>query len=138
MDADGDNKQNLTNNASHDSNPSWSPDGKRIAFDSYRAKSRDIYVMDVDGGNQRRVTQNPFKDWDPSWSPDGKQIVFVSNREDDGNREIYVINTDGTNPRNLTNHPDDDTIPAWSNPVLSVAPAGKILTTWGWLKQVDQ
>ena len=97
--------------------------------------------MDADGGNQRRLTQNPFKDWNPSWSPNGKRITFVSNREDDGNREIFVINTDGNNPRNLTNHPDDDTVPAWFGPAVApaaVAPAGKKITMWGWLKQVDR
>ena len=94
--------------------------------------------MDADGGNQRRLTKNPFKDWEPSWSPDGKRIVFVSDREADGNHEIYVINADGSNPRNLTNHPDDDSNPAWYGPAFAVAPAGKILTMWGWLKQIDR
>ena len=94
--------------------------------------------MDADGGNQRRLTQNPFKDWAPSWSPDGKRIAFVSDREADGNWEIYVINADGSNPRNLTNNPDDDTAPAWFNGAFAVAPAGKILTIWGQLKQVDR
>ena len=141
MDTDGKNSRKLTNHPPSDDNPSWSPDGKRIAFTADRSDrewNRQIYVMDADGGNQRRLTQNPFKDWNPSWSPDGKRIAFVSNREDDGNREIFVINTNGDNPRNLTNNPDDDTNPAWSNPVLAVSPADKIFTTWGWLKQVDR
>ena len=64
------------------------------------------------------------------------RIAFMSHR--DGNEEIYVMDADGGNQRNLTNHPDDDSDPAWYNPVLSVAPAGKILTIWGWLKQIDR
>ena len=71
------------------------------------------------------------------------RIAFVSDR--DGHiinnffaYEIYVMDNDGDNQRNLTNNPHDDTDPAWSNPVLAVAPAGKILTMWGRLKQVNQ
>ena len=64
------------------------------------------------------------------------QIAFMSDR--DGNWQIYVINTDGKNPRNLTNNPHDDTNPAWYNPAFAVAPTGKILTMWGWLKQIDR
>ncbi len=138
MDADGRNPQNLTNHPNSDENPSWSPDGKRIAFDSFRDGNRDIYVMDVDGGNQRRLTKNPFKDWEPTWSPDGKRIVFVSDREVDGNHEVHLINADGNNPRNLTNHAGDDTDPAWFDPAFAVTPTGKILTIWERLKQVDR
>ena len=64
------------------------------------------------------------------------QIAFVSER--DGNSEIYVMDADGDNPQNLTNNPDADVNPAWFDPALAVAPAGKTLTMWGWLKQVDQ
>ena len=133
------NQRNLTNNPRFDTDPIWSPDGKRIAFTSMKNEgNRDIYVMDADGENQRKLTNNPFKDCEPSWSPDGKNIAFVSDREEDGNMEIYVINVDGGNPRKLTNNPFDDTAPAWYDPAFAVAPAGKILTTWGWLKQVDR
>ena len=122
MDADGSNLQRLTNNPRHtDYSPSWSPDGKQIAFMSSRdghvdprhgAPTYEIYVMDADGGNPQNLTNNPADDRVPSWSPDGKRIVFSSRR--DGNLEIYVMDADGSNPQNLTNNPYNDRFPSWS------------------------
>ncbi len=126
MDADGGNQRRLTNNPASDHSPSWSPDGKRIAFISDRDGhphripgwfTSEIYVMNADGSNQQNLTNNPADDRDPSWSPDGKRIAFMSRR--DGNNEIYVMDADGGNQQNLTNNPDpnghpNDEEPSWS------------------------
>ena len=139
MDADGGNQRRLTDNRNSDWSPSWSPDGKRIAFMSDRKGDHikfDIYVMDADGGNQHKLTNHRTWDGSPSWSPDSQRIVFNSNR--DGKSEIYVMDADGGNLQNLTNHPHSDYGPAWLNTPFSVSPAGKRFTTWGWLKRVDQ
>ena len=85
-----------------DRDPSWSPDGSRIAFTSYRDGNWDIYVMDADGSNQQRLTDNPAVDRMPSWSADGSRIAFVSGR--DGNWDIYVMDADGSNQQRLTDN----------------------------------
>ena len=143
MDADGSNQRRLTENLAIDWHPSWSPDGDRIAFSSFREGNSDIYIMDADGKNQRRLTKNRQSDWHPSWSPDGEWIVFASDRN--GNAEIYVMDADGGNRRNLTKNRGDDWHPSWFDPAFAVeiapfavGPAGKKLTMWGWLKQVDR
>ena len=139
MDDDGDNQRNLTNNPGDDKDPSWSPNGKRIAFSSARnGELHDIYVMDADGGNLLNITNHPDSDWNPSWSPDGKRIAFVSNRTKDLNPDIYVMDADGGNPQNLTNNPHSDITPAWFNSPFSVSPSDKKFTMWGWVKQVDR
>ena len=139
MDVDGANQRRLTDNRNNDWEPSWSPDGKRIAFIADRKGNIDkfdIYVMDADGENQHNVTQHRAWDGAPSWSPGNERIVFHSKR--DGNWEIYVMDADGGNLQNITNNRHDDYGPAWLNSPFSVAPAGKKFTVWGWLKQVDR
>ena len=113
MDKEGKNLRQLTDHPSDDRHPTWSPDGKQIAFISNRdgGKASAIYVMDTVGNNLRRLTNDVKFTWidSPDWSPDGKQIVFTSmviNKDaKKKSSEIYVINVDGKNPRQVAKNP---------------------------------
>ena len=68
--ADGSGQTRLTDNPYSDQDPSWSPDGTKIAFVSERlGAGTDIYVMNADGSDQTRLTDNTVNDLDPSWGP---------------------------------------------------------------------
>jgi dipeptidyl aminopeptidase/acylaminoacyl peptidase len=93
--------------------PSWSPDGRRIAFARSRGDDdSEIYVMNADGSRQRAITRSDGADDEPDWSPLGDKIVFRSRR--DGNSEIYVMNADGSEVTRLTWNEEYDGHPDWS------------------------
>jgi TolB protein len=96
--------------------PTWSPDGKSIAFvdngnsDGAGTWGGDLFVMNADGTNVRKLTHttgdDPHTARTPSWSPDGKRIVFAYSGEG-----IFVINADGTGLHEIVNGGSD---PDWS------------------------
>ena len=105
---------NLTQSAGYDRYPSWSPDGGRIAFVSFRdGGDGEVYAMDADGTSPTRLTQDASDARSPSWSLDGERIAFMSNRDGD-DYEIYVMAADGTNLIRLTQDADYDWFSAWS------------------------
>jgi len=69
MNVDGSEQVNLTNNPAIEEDPSFSPDGKKIAFASNRDGNYEIYIMNVDGSEQVRLTKNPAGDEWPCFSP---------------------------------------------------------------------
>ena len=120
MDADGNNQIRLTYHWEMDIQPSWSPDGGRIAFASNRnGGNYQIYVMDSNGKNVRRLTAG-INDRNPAWSPGGQKIAFTGIGDEEIGREnrkakIYVVTPDGTNLKKLAGHiPSTDLDPAWS------------------------
>jgi Tol biopolymer transport system component len=84
--------------------PSWSPDGRRIAF------VRDgLLVMNADGSGERELSSAAVNlDDAPAWSPDGRRIAFVANKR------LYVVNADGSGQRRLTRNPVRFSDPVWS------------------------
>jgi uncharacterized delta-60 repeat protein len=86
-------------------NPAWSPDGTKIAFERRRELADglypdEIFVMNADGSNQVNLTNTPTEfEWSPAWTPDGR-ITFIR----DG---LYVMNADGSNQTRLSEDAGD-------------------------------
>src|SRR5437773_10595400 len=115
MNPDGTDQTRLTDNLAYDDQPTWSPDGSKIAFISNRDGNFEIYTMNADGTGQARLTNNPAADGFPAWSPDGAKIAFVSgDLRNPTTFEIYVMNSDGSNRTRLTNDSLIDGVPSWS------------------------
>jgi Tol biopolymer transport system component len=118
MNADGSGQRRLTRNTVRDHYPVWSPDGRRIAFES----NWQVWVMNADGSGQRRLTRNGGRNFAPAWSPDGRRIAFERRlgRQQSprcsgcGNAlafEVWVMNANGSGQQALTRRGAQ---PAWS------------------------
>ena len=83
-----------------DEDPTWSPDGTRIAWTGYAANATHIWAADPDGANAVQLTTGLVQDMQPAWSPDGSEIAFASDR--DGDFEIYAMNADGSGVTQIT------------------------------------
>ncbi|MEA2476563.1 MAG: hypothetical protein QOC87_762 [Actinomycetota bacterium] len=95
-----------------DSDPSWSPDGARIAFTrAYRTSN--VYIMNADGTQQRQVTTGPSGDSSPDWSPNGQRIVFSSHMNNSA-LDLFTVNSDGSDVVQLTHTAAYERDPAWS------------------------
>jgi Tol biopolymer transport system component len=92
--------------------PSYSPDGKHIAFVSNREGSLQVWVCDSEGKGPKRLTSLAARCGTPRWSPDGKQIAFDTQLK--GHSAIYLVGVDGGSPRPLTTGDSDDRVPSWS------------------------
>ena len=109
MNTDGSRVRRLTDNEAFDGQPNWSPNGRKISFQSYREGQLSIYTMRDDGGDQKRLTYDVPDAFGSAWSPNGRIIAHSSFSAG----EIFTINVDGSDSRNLTNNPSFDFAPDW-------------------------
>ena len=120
MNADGSGPQDqITNIPDGACQPSWSPDGMRLAFISPCLARQDqypganLYAVNADGSGISELTSDNAGDFDPAWSPDGTRIAFTSVR--DGSRQIYVLNLADNSIKALTSYSTDVHLPDWSS-----------------------
>jgi TolB protein len=91
--------------------PVFTPDGRRVVFQSNRSGRWEIYSMAIDGTDVRQLTNEPGDNVTPAVSPDGGWIAFAANPG--GESDIFLMRADGTDRRQLTDHPGDDSHPHW-------------------------
>jgi Tol biopolymer transport system component/DNA-binding winged helix-turn-helix (wHTH) protein len=108
----------------YQSDPTFSPDGRKIAFLSDRSGSQEIWIADIETQTSTQLTHfgGPLTG-SPSWSPDGLQIAFDSELR--GSTDIFVMPAGGGVPRRITASPGDNCVPSWSGDGKAVYFASK-------------
>lgn len=104
----------LTTQSSYETEPVWSPDGKKIAFASDREGGSDIFIMDAAGGPATRLTFNSASEIPQGFTPDGKAVIYSASIQDapsallfpaSWQTELYSVPVNGGRPRQILSTP---------------------------------
>ena len=99
---DGTNKTQLTHNDVDDGHPTWTPNGKWIAFSSMVEDIYQIFIVSAAGGAAKQLTFSDASHYQPTFSPDGKRIIYISNAHN--HYTLWMVDANGTSKIQLTNH----------------------------------
>ena len=110
INADGTGLRRLTRSPWPEFDPSWSPDGRLIAYRSEPHEHPQLWVMNADGSQPHRLTRDGGF---PDWSPDGLTIAYAPGGGSSGRSWIAVMNADGSEPGRVP-HTDYGEYPSWS------------------------
>lgn len=119
-DVDGHNAVPILRSSEPIMSPSWSPDGKRIAYVSFEGKRPRVYVSHVATGQRQLVSSYPGINGAPAWSPDGSRIALALSKGLGSNPNIYVMDLTSKHLEQMTRDGAINTEPSW-------APDGKSL-----------
>ena len=111
-DSDGFNPQTVVRSAEPLLSPSWSPDGRRLAYVSFERGNSSIYIQDIATGARELLTSFRGINGAPNFSPDGRRMALTLSRS--GNPEIYVMDLGSKALTQITNQFGIDTEPTWS------------------------
>ncbi|CAN5213582.1 amidohydrolase family protein [soil metagenome] len=109
----------ITDNLDDPAFPDWSPDGRRIAFQSYMGGNYHIWTMRPDGSGLRQLTFGRYDDREPRYSPDGTRIAFSSDRG--GSYDVWVLDLRDGGLSRWTRSPVEEFAPTWSPDGTEVA-----------------
>lgn len=102
----------------HGRHPSFSPDGRTIAYVRYTSDgwSTCLWLMNADGTNQSQITNsNMGVVWHPRFSPDGSQVLFQCSKTQKRDFDLYVVNRNGNDLKQLTTNTSYDGDPYWAS-----------------------
>jgi len=102
----------ILTSSEQDASPHVSPAGDKIAFQSWRSGSQEIWTARIDGSDPIQLTSAGAMAGSPSWSHDGHRIAFDA--RPDPSAHIYVIDANGGAPRPVTHGDFNDIVPSWS------------------------
>jgi TolB protein len=91
--------------------PTWSPDGKRLAYVSFQSGRPAIYIQDVSTGKQTKIISFPGLNSSPAWSPDGQRLAVVLSK--DGTAQLYIYHLAGGRLERITRDWAINTEPSW-------------------------
>lgn len=109
---DGSEIKNVTSHESIVVGPRWSPDGRYLAFTSYRDGPPEGYIRDLKNGTDKKVASFDGLNLCGSFSPDGNKLLLTLSK--DGNEEIYVLEIDTMKLTRITHNYSIDVSPTWS------------------------
>jgi Tol biopolymer transport system component len=138
MNGDGTRETRLTNSSDREDYPTWSPDGRKIAYLKQSQNIFSIYIMNRDGSDPVELTrftpnniqEYPYERFGMSWSPDGRALAFQ-----DGT-DIFTINLDGSDRKNLTGGHFVNYEPSWSPDGSRIAFSRSIVFSHGFYPNI--
>ena len=111
-DADGYNPHTVVTSNEPLLSPSWSPDGRRLAYVSFEGGNSGIWIQDVASASREKLTSFRGINGAPSFSPDGTRLAMTLSKG--GNPDIYVMDLASRHLTQITNQLGIDTEPTWS------------------------
>lgn len=111
-DYDGHNAKRITSDKSIALLPGWSPDGKRLLYNSYKDGGPKLYIKAIDSGAVKMLSGRSGLNTGASWAPDGKKIALTLSHK--GDADIFLIGLNGMIKRRLTQHWGIDVSPTFS------------------------